>query len=88
DDFVDVNYNIKERNANSISGSLGFSDLYGFMIGGRLNMPNVFGTGNTFNLYAQLSIPFQQLDISYIDPFFTSSGVSQSICIYINRSNF
>lgn len=41
DDLVDVNYNIKERNANSISGSLGFSDLYGFMIGGRLNMPNV-----------------------------------------------
>ncbi|WP_275424772.1 POTRA domain-containing protein, partial [Serratia marcescens] len=66
DDLVDVNYNIKERNANSISGSLGFSDLYGFMIGGRLNMPNVFGTGNTFNLNAQLSIPFQQLDISYI----------------------
>ncbi|WP_422110995.1 hypothetical protein, partial [Francisella orientalis] len=31
DDLVDVNYNIKERNANSISGSLGFSDLYGFI---------------------------------------------------------
>ncbi|MDE4944686.1 outer membrane protein assembly factor BamA, partial [Francisella tularensis subsp. holarctica] len=68
DDLVDVNYNIKERIANSISGSLGVSDLYGFMIGGRLNMPNVFGTGNSFNLNAQLSIPFQQLDISYIDP--------------------
>ncbi|AFJ43231.1 outer membrane protein assembly factor BamA [Francisella orientalis] len=88
DDLVDVNYNIKERNANSISGSLGFSDLYGFMIGGRLNMPNVFGTGNTFNLNAQLSIPFQQLDISYIDPYFTTSGISQSISAYINRSNF
>ncbi|MDE5002870.1 outer membrane protein assembly factor BamA, partial [Francisella tularensis subsp. holarctica] len=34
DDLVDVNYNIKERNANSISGSLGISELYGFMIGG------------------------------------------------------
>lgn len=88
DDLVDVNYNIKERNANSISGSLGFSDLYGFMLGGRLNMPNVFGTGNTFNVNAQLSLPFQQLDISYIDPFFTTSGVSQSISAYINRSNF
>ncbi|MDE5037860.1 outer membrane protein assembly factor BamA, partial [Francisella tularensis subsp. holarctica] len=50
DDLVDVNYNIKERNANSISVSLGFSDLYAIMIGGRLNMPNVFGTGNTFNI--------------------------------------
>ncbi|MEY8703129.1 outer membrane protein assembly factor BamA, partial [Francisella philomiragia] len=87
DDLVDVNYNIKERNANSISGSLGFSDLYGFMIGGRLNMPNVFGTGNTFNVNAQLSLPYQQLDISYINPYFTTSGISQSISAYINRQN-
>lgn len=51
-------------------------------------MPNVFGTGNTFNLNAQLSIPFQQLDISYIDPYFTTSGISQSVSAYANRSNF
>ncbi|APC96994.1 outer membrane protein assembly factor BamA [Francisella frigiditurris] len=88
DDLVDVNYNIKERNANSISGSLGYSDLYGFMIGGKLNMPNVFGTGNTFNIDAQLSIPFQNLSISYIDPYLTTSGISQSISAYVNRSNF
>jgi outer membrane protein insertion porin family len=51
-------------------------------------MPNVFGTGNTFNVNAQLSIPFQQLDVSYIDPYFTTSGISQSISAYANRSNF
>ncbi|MFT5950733.1 MAG: outer membrane protein insertion porin family, partial [Francisella sp.] len=88
DDLVDVNYNIKEKNANSVSASLGFSDLYGFMVGGKLNMPNVFGTGNTFNVNAQLSIPFQQLDVSYIDPYFTTSGISQSVSAYANRSNF
>ena len=88
DDLVDVNYSIKEKNANSVSANLGFSDLYGFMVGGKLNMPNVFGTGNTFNVNAQLSIPFQQLDISYIDPYFTTSGISQSISAYANRSNF
>ena len=88
DDLVDVNYNIKEKNANSVSASLGFSDLYGFMVGGKLNMPNVFGTGNTFNVNAQLSIPFQQLDVSYIDPYFTTSGISQSISAYANISNF
>ena len=88
DDLVDVNYNIKEKNANSVSASLGFSDLYGFMVGGNLNMPNVFGTGNTFNVNAQLSIPFQQLDVSYMDPYFTTSGISQSVSAYANRSNF
>jgi len=88
DDLVDVNYSIKEKNANSISANLGFSDLYGFMVGGKLNMPNVFGTGNTFNVNAQLSVPFQQLDVSYIDPYFTTSGISQSVSAYINRSNF
>ncbi|MED7787480.1 outer membrane protein assembly factor BamA [Francisella sp. 19X1-34] len=88
DDLVNVNYNIKERNANSVSGSLGFSDLYGFMIGGRLNMPNVFGTGNTFNVNAQLAVPYQNLDVSYINPYFTTSGISQSISAYVSRSNF
>ena len=88
DDLVDVNYNIKEKNANSVSANLGYSDLYGFMIGGKLNMPNVFGTGNTFNVNAQLSIPFQSLQLSYIDPFFTTSGISQSIGLYANRTNF
>ena len=88
DDLVDVNYNIKERNANSVSGSLGYSDLYGFMIGGRLNMPNVFGTGNTFNVNAQLAVPYQNLDVSYTNPYFTTSGVSQSISAYVSRSNF
>ncbi|MDE4959686.1 hypothetical protein NAI72_12370, partial [Francisella tularensis subsp. holarctica] len=72
-------YNIKERNANSISGSLGFSYLYGFMIGCRLNMPNVFGTGNTFNLNAQLSIPFQRLDISYGVRGCATSGGGQRV---------
>ena len=88
DDLVDVNYNIRERNANSVSGSLGYSDLYGFMIGGRLNMPNVFGTGNTFNVNAQLAVPYQNLDVSYTNPYFTTSGVSQSISAYVSRSNF
>ncbi len=88
DDLVDVNYNIKEKNANSISASIGYSDLYGFMIGGKLNMPNVFGTGNTFNINAQLSLPVQQFDVSYIDPYFTTTGISQSISGYINRSNY
>ncbi|ASG68583.1 outer membrane protein assembly factor BamA [Francisella halioticida] len=88
DDLVNINYNIKERNANSVSGSLGYSDLYGFMIGGRLNMPNVFGTGNTFNVNAQLAVPYQNLDVSYINPYFTTSGISQSISAYVSRSNF
>ena len=87
DDLVDLNYNIKEKNANSISGSIGYSDVYGFMIGAKLNMPNVFGTGNIFNTDIQLSLPYQNLSLSYIDPFFTTSGISQSISAYANRLN-
>ena len=88
DDLVDVNYNIKEKNANSISGSLGYSDIYHFMIGAKLNMPNVFGTGNTFSLETQLSIPSQQLNLKYIDPYFTTSGISETISANSNRTNY
>ena len=87
-DLVDVNYDIKERNANAIIGSLGYSDLYGLMVGGKLNMPNVFGTGNAFNINASLSKPYQSLDVSYSDPFFTTSGISQTISANISKSDY
>jgi len=88
DDIADINYNIVEHNANTVSGSIGYSDLMGAMLGASLHVPNVFGTGNTFAADAKLSFTYQDLTLSYTDPFFTNSGISQTISAFINRTNY
>jgi outer membrane protein insertion porin family len=87
DDLIDLNYEVKERSANTVSASLGYSQLYKFMIGGNLAMPNVLGTGNQFNIGAQLSIPYKSLNLSYTMPFFTDSGISQTVGAYLTNVN-
>ena len=87
-DMVNLNYDIQEKNANSITGSVGYSDLYKFMIGAKLTMPNVLGTGNIFSINTQISKPYQNLSISYTNPSFTVSGISQTVSAFVNRSNF
>ncbi len=87
DDLIDLNYDIKERSANTVSASIGYSQLYKFMIGGNLAMPNILGTGNQFNIGAQLSVPYKSLNISYTEPFFTDSGISQTVGAYLTNVN-
>ena len=87
-DLVNMDYNIKERSANSVSANIGYSQLYNFMIGGSLNMPNILGTGNQFSIGANLSSVYQSLNMSYTDPYFTQSGVSQTISTYLSRTDY
>ena len=84
---VDVDYNIKERSANGIKLSIGYSDLDKVFIGGSLDMPNVFGTGNAFSISTQLSRPEQSLSMGFTQPYFTLSGISQSISVYLQRQD-
>ncbi len=88
DDLVNMNYDITERSANSVSASIGYSQLYKFMIGGNLSLPNILGTGNQFSIGANLSSVYQSLNMSYTDPFFTQSGVSQTISTYLSRTDY
>ncbi|WP_440682008.1 outer membrane protein assembly factor BamA [Cysteiniphilum halobium] len=88
DDLVNMDYNIKERSANTISGSIGYSQLYNFMIGGNLSLPNIQGTGNQFSIGANLSSVYQSLNMSYTDPYFTQSGISQTISTYLSRTDY
>ena len=87
DNKVDVNYNIKERSANGIKLSIGYSDLDKFFIGSSLDMPNLFGTGNAFSISTQLSRPQQSLSFSYTQPYFTLGGISQTVSAYMQRQN-
>ena len=83
DDMVNLDYDIKERSANSVTASLGYSQLYKFMVGASLNMPNLLGTGNQVSLSTQLSKPYKSLSLSYTNPYFTQSGISQTMSAYV-----
>jgi outer membrane protein insertion porin family len=84
---VDVNYDIKERSANGIKLSIGYSDLDKFFIGSSLDMPNLFGTGNSFSISTQLSRPQQSLNFSFTQPYFTLGGISQTVSAYLSRTD-
>ena len=84
-DELDVNYKVLEQSSNSVSANIGYSQLNRFIVGGSLNMPNVFGTGNIFNINAALSKPYQSLSFGYTEPFFTLGGISQSFNLYMTR---
>ena len=86
-DKVDIDYMIKERNANGVKFSIGYSDLDKVFIGSSLNMPNIFGTGNAFSISTQLSRPSQSLSVSFEQPYFTLSGISQSFSAYLQRED-
>lgn len=84
-DQVNIVYTLKERSANKVGASLGYSELNKVVVGGYLNMPNIFGTGNIFDINLQLSKPYQSLNFTYTQPYFTQSGVSQSINVYLSK---
>jgi outer membrane protein insertion porin family len=84
---VDINYNLAEQSANSISGNIGYSELDGVIVGAGLNIPDVFGTGNIFGINTQISRPAQSVNFSFTQPYFTQNGISQSVNMYFSRVN-
>ena len=86
-DQVNVNYALQEQSANTVSAALGYSGLYGVILQGGFNVNNVFGTGNIFGINAQVSKPYQSINMSYTEPFFTDSGISQTESIYFTKVN-
>ncbi len=86
-DTVNVDYNLKETSANTVSAALGYSELYGVIVQTGFNVNNVFGTGNIFGINAQLSKPYQSVNMNYTEPFFTNSGISQTEGLYYTHVN-
>jgi len=83
---IDIDFYVKEKNANTVNANLGFSNLEGLIIGGNINIPNLFGTGNTINLGGSFSKPIKSLDFSYIEPY-SVMGIKKSINIQIVNIN-
>lgn len=84
-DEVDVVFKITEQNANKVGGSIGYSELDKVILGANLTMPDLFGTGDIFSIAMQWSQPYQSLNFNFTQPYFTSSGISQSFNVYASK---
>ncbi len=75
-DQVDVVYNVKETTSGSFVFGLGFSQLTGLTTQIQLSQSNFLGSGNRISVQAQRNDYLQRYDFSFINPYFTDSGVS------------
>ncbi|WP_111267994.1 outer membrane protein assembly factor BamA [Marilutibacter maris] len=76
DDQVDVVYSLKETTSGSFVFGLGYSQLSGLSTQVQVSQNNFLGTGNRMSLQAQRSDYLQRYDFSYVNPYFTDSGMS------------
>ncbi|MES2886187.1 MAG: outer membrane protein assembly factor BamA [Pseudomonadota bacterium] len=86
DDLVDVNFKVKERAPGSVQFGIGYSGAQGFLINASLTHTNFLGTGNRVEIAADRSTIYQQLNLSWTDPFFTADGISQTVSTYYRKS--
>lgn len=85
DDQIDVNYKVKEDNSAQASFKVGYSQLYGPIIGAGLNQKNFFGTGNTLGINFQRSKVEQSYSIDYTNPYYTPDGISRTFSFLVSR---
>lgn len=81
-DQVDLNYHVKETNAGKASIQGGYSTSDGFIYGASLSEPNLLGTGKYGALNFNNSQYQKSYSLTYVDPYYTSYGVSRAISIF------
>ncbi|MHB1565947.1 MAG: outer membrane protein assembly factor BamA [Acidiferrobacter sp.] len=84
---VDVDVHVKERPTGSITAGLGYSDLYGIFINGSVTYQDLLGTGKNLSVTADTSVAYKDISLTYINPYYTSSGISRGFNIYDSSFN-
>ncbi|NVK32676.1 MAG: outer membrane protein assembly factor BamA [Gammaproteobacteria bacterium] len=73
-----------------LSGDFMLSGGYGsdgWVLGGSIKRNNLFGTGQSLGAKIDISESTQRLSITHYDPYFTDSGVSQSISMNVFKND-
>ena len=77
DDQVDLVVSVNERNTGSFQVGLGFSQIRGIILSSQLSENNFLGTGKQVSLGVNTSKSFRNLQVNYVNPYWTQSGVSR-----------
>lgn len=85
DDQIDVVYTIKERLAGSLNVGAGYSGDNGVVFSTSISHGNVFGSGNALSLGLSTSDVVKNVNLSYVNPYFTPDGISRSLNIFLRE---
>jgi outer membrane protein insertion porin family len=85
DDQVDLVVEVKERNSGQFVFGLGYSQISGLITTIELNENNFLGTGNRLGVTVSNSTFQKALNFNYLDPYFTSSGVSVGYGLFYSK---
>lgn len=80
-DLVDVDFNIKERQAGQFGGSIGYSKYYGIMLGGNLAHSNFLGTGNRVAINLSGGQYYKVYSLSFTNPYRTINALSRTMSL-------
>ena len=88
-DEVDVNFKMEDAAASTLSGGIGYSQVYGFSINGSYVDANVLGTGDRDAIEAMVGKYNKVLSLSQTDPYVTTDGLARTLSVsYSNTSRF
>jgi len=88
DDQVDVIYTVEEQPSGSLSGSVGYAQGTGLILGGNLQESNFLGSGDKVGIGLSRSDFQSSMQFSYTDPYFTNDGVSAGFSIFARSSDY
>ncbi|OGT34096.1 MAG: outer membrane protein assembly factor BamA [Gammaproteobacteria bacterium RIFCSPHIGHO2_02_FULL_39_13] len=83
---VDLDYHVHEVNAGRASVNAGYSDVDGFLYGASVSEPNFMGSGKYVSVGFTRSEYTSNYGITYNNPFFTTSGISQGYNVYYSHT--
>ncbi len=86
-DQVDLNIAVTEKATGSLLLGAGYSSADGFVISGSVSQNNVFGTGNSLTANVNTSKVNTQVALTYVEPYWTTDGVSRSLELYFRNVN-
>ena len=82
---VNINYKIAEKNSANFTASIGYSQLDGIILSAGVMEHDFLGTGKTVGFNLQRSRGYQSYSLNYVNPYYTLSGISRSINLYLTK---
>lgn len=77
EDQVDIHVTVEERPAGSFVTGFGYSQTSGVIFSAQVRQRNFLGTGKFVTVGANVSDIYQQINASYVNPYYTEDGVSR-----------
>ncbi|MFN8766968.1 MAG: outer membrane protein assembly factor BamA, partial [Lysobacteraceae bacterium] len=87
-DKVDVVVSVTERQFGQFQFGLGYSQLYGASVQLSLSQNNFLGSGNRVSVSVQNNSYSKGVSFSFIDPYFTDSGISLGYNLSYSENDF